>query len=37
MARSDTTLLDELLERYEAHLGKPDEWRGDSFHIVIAW
>jgi len=28
---------DELLKRYKANLGKPDEWRGDSFHIVIAW
>jgi hypothetical protein len=29
--------FDELLKRYKANLGKPDEWRGDSFHIVIAW
>ena len=29
--------FDALLERYKANLGKPDEWRGDPFHIVIAW
>jgi len=29
--------FDDLLERYKANLGKPDEWRGDPFHIVIAW
>jgi hypothetical protein len=28
---------DELLQRYREKLGKPDEWRGDPFHIVIAW
>jgi hypothetical protein len=29
--------FDALLARYKANLGKPDEWRGDPFHIVIAW
>ena len=29
--------FDALLVRYKANLGKPDEWRGDPFHIVIAW
>ena len=29
--------FDELLERYKVNLGKPDEWRGDPFNIVIAW
>ena len=28
---------DELLERYKVNLGKPDEWRGDPFNILIAW
>ena len=29
-----TVALDELLERYRMNLGKPDEWRGDPFHII---
>jgi len=29
--------FDALLSRYKQNLGKPDEWRGDPFHIVIAW
>jgi hypothetical protein len=29
--------FDELLKRYKTNLGNPDEWRGDPFHIVIAW
>jgi hypothetical protein len=28
---------DELLKRYNARFGKPSEWRGDPFHITIAW
>ena len=36
-ADNSKALFDELLERYEAHLGKPDGCRGDPFHIVIAW
>ncbi len=28
---------DNLLIRFENKFGKPDEWRGDPFHIVIAW
>lgn len=27
----------ELLERLEDRFGKPDEWRGDPFHIFEAW
>ena len=26
-----------LLERYKQRFGNPDEWRGDPFHVVIAW
>jgi hypothetical protein len=29
--------FDELLKRYKTRFGEPDEWRGDPFHIVIAW
>jgi len=36
-ADSSKKFFDELLDRYKANLGKPDEWRGDPFHIVIAW
>lgn len=27
----------ELLKRYKANFGDPDQWRGDPFHIVRAW
>jgi hypothetical protein len=36
-ADNSKKFFDELLERYKVNLGKPDEWRGDPFHIVIAW
>jgi len=26
-----------LLKRFKKRFGEPSEWRGDSFHIVIAW
>ena len=26
-----------LLDRFKQRLGEPDEWRGDAFHVVIAW
>jgi hypothetical protein len=28
---------DELLKRYKSRFGDPDQWRGDPFHIVLAW
>ena len=28
---------DQLLKRYKSKFGKPDEWRGDPFHVTIAW
>ncbi|MFH0997781.1 MAG: hypothetical protein V1844_20130 [Pseudomonadota bacterium] len=28
---------DKILARFEKKFGKPDDWRGDPFHIVIAW
>lgn len=28
---------DELLKRMKQRFGEPDEWRGDPFHILIAW
>jgi hypothetical protein len=28
---------DALLKRFKAHFGEPDQWRGDPFHIVLAW
>ena len=27
----------QLLKRLKRKFGKPDEWRGDPFHIVISW
>jgi len=36
-ADSSKKFFDALLERYKMNLGKPDKWRGDPFHIVIAW
>ena len=36
-AENSKRFFDELLARFKANLGKPDEWRGDPFHIVIAW
>jgi hypothetical protein len=36
-ADSSKEFFDELLKRYEMNLGIPDKWRGDPFHIVIAW
>jgi hypothetical protein len=36
-ADNSKRFFEELLKRFKANLGKPDEWRGDPFHIVIAW
>lgn len=36
-ADSSKAFYDMLLSRMEKKFGKPDEWRGDPFHIVIAW
>jgi len=34
---SDREFYNELLARFEQRFGKPDEWRGDPFHVIIAW
>ena len=36
-ALSDKKFYDELLKRFEQRFGEPDEWRGDPFHVIIAW
>ncbi|MEJ2165297.1 MAG: hypothetical protein P8X90_07190, partial [Desulfobacterales bacterium] len=36
-ADSSREFFDELLKHYKMNLGTPDKWRGDPFHIVIAW
>jgi hypothetical protein len=36
-ADSSKQFFSELLARYKVNFGEPDEWRGDPFHIVIAW
>jgi hypothetical protein len=25
------------LDRYKKRFGKPDQWRGDPFHVLVAW
>ncbi len=27
----------ELLKEYKKRFGEPDEWKGDPFHVVLAW
>jgi hypothetical protein len=34
---ADKNFYEELLERFKKKFGEPDEWRGDPFHVIIAW
>ena len=34
---SSKEFFNQLLKRFKARFGEPTEWRGDSFHVVIAW
>jgi hypothetical protein len=34
---SDKTFYNELLDQFKKRFGEPDEWRGDPFHVIIAW
>ncbi len=34
---SDKKFYNELLDRFKKRFGEPDEWRGDPFHVIIAW
>ncbi|MEJ2728269.1 MAG: hypothetical protein P8185_07125 [Deltaproteobacteria bacterium] len=36
-ADSSKTFYDQLLKRFKARFGEPDEYRGDPFHIFLAW
>lgn len=36
-ADSTKKFYGKLFERFKKRFGKPSEWRGDPFHIVIAW
>jgi hypothetical protein len=36
-ADSSKEFFNQLLKRFKAKFGEPSEWRGDSFHVVIAW
>jgi hypothetical protein len=36
-ADSSRKFYDELLKRYKKRFGKPDRWRGDPFHVLVAW
>jgi hypothetical protein len=29
--------FNELLKRFKKKFGEPDEWRGDPFHVIMAW
>ena len=34
---SSKNFYNKLLKKYKQRFGEPSEWRGDPFHIVIAW
>ena len=36
-ADSSKRFYKELLKRFKQRFDEPDEWRGDPFHVVIAW
>ena len=36
-ADSSKKFYDKLLEHFKKRFGEPHEWRGDPFHIVLAW
>jgi hypothetical protein len=36
-ADSSREFYNNLLDRYRKRFGKPDRWRGDPFHVLVAW
>lgn len=36
-SNSSKKFYDALLDRFKKRFGEPAEWRGDPFHVVIAW
>ena len=34
---SDKIFYEALLDRFKKKFGEPDEWRGDPFHVIVAW
>lgn len=34
---SDKEFYNELLDQFKKRFGEPDEWRGDPFHVIVAW
>ena len=34
---SDKEFYEELLDRFKKRFGEPDKWRGDPFHVILAW
>jgi hypothetical protein len=36
-ADSSREFYNNLLSRYKKRFGKPDRWRGDPFHVLVAW
>jgi hypothetical protein len=36
-ADSTKKFFEKLLKHFKTRFGEPDEWRGDPFHVVMAW
>jgi hypothetical protein len=36
-ADSSRKFYNDLLDRYKKRFGEPDRWRGDPFHVLVAW
>jgi hypothetical protein len=36
-ADSSRNFYDSLLKKFKKRFGEPSEWRGDPFHVIIAW
>jgi hypothetical protein len=36
-ADSSRQFYNDLLDRYKKRFGTPDRWRGDPFHVLVAW
>jgi hypothetical protein len=36
-ANGSREFFDRVLKEYRKRYGEPDQWRGDPFHLVLAW
>ena len=34
---TDKKFYETLLDRFKKKFGEPDKWRGDPFHVILAW